>query len=130
MQSSPPQIQLMRFSEDHSSGSVSDLASLDQQRQMLRHSHLEVSSLITPMLSDLLSNVLERCAVDRDQVACFVKNDQAINASCRLTSDGACVLVVSSGTFNSLAEDEVKFVLGHELGHYIFGHVGFCDPVV
>lgn len=127
MQSSQHQIKLMRFSEDHSVGNTLDLESLDRQRQMLRHSHLEVSSLITPKLEDVLASVLERCAVARDKVACFVKNDQTINASCRLTSDGACVLVVSSGTFNSLAEDEVKFVLGHELGHYIFGHVGFTE---
>ena len=76
MQSSQHQIKLMRFSEDHSSGNTSDLASLDRQRQMLRHSHLEVSSLITPKLEDVLASVLERCAVARDKVVCFVKNDQ------------------------------------------------------
>lgn len=121
------QISLMRFSEDHTSGSISALPTLSQQRQVLRHSHLEISPLLTPELDVLLQSVLEKCSIRKDQVACFVKNEPGINASCRLSSDDGCVLVVSSGAFNSLTSEEIQFVIGHELGHFMFQHVGFTE---
>ena len=119
--------QSFRFVEDRSGDAGLLLPPFSEQYQQFRHSCLEVSSYLTPQLETTLLEVLNRCGVDRDLVACFVNNDPSINASCRLTSDNKCILVVSSGACNQLSNEEVMFVLGHEVGHFIFHHVGMAE---
>ena len=59
--------------------------------------------------------------LDRSSFRFFEKADPAVNAF--TTGIGIPTVVATSGLVNACSNDELKVVLGHELGHYICGHV-------
>ena len=59
--------------------------------------------------------------LDRSNFRFFVTADPAVNAF--TTGSDKPTVVATSGLVNACTMDELKVVLGHELGHYICGHV-------
>lgn len=59
----------------------------------------------------------------------FVFPDPVFNASCARISEGdGFSVIVSSGLVEALSVDEMKYVIGHEVGHYLFDHHLINDP--
>ena len=119
---SPDQIPGIRFSEDKERSVNLQFPRLDDLRLRLGHAHLEVGAAITPKLEILLQEVLLRTGIERALVVCFIENSAQVDASCILCDEGKCVLQLSSSLINLMSENEIRFVLGHELGHLIFQH--------
>jgi|LNFM01.1.fsa_nt_gb tellurite resistance protein len=70
--------------------------------------------------------VLERCRAAiglRAPIELFCINDASLNALVTTTTDGHIVIDVTSGTIDALDDDELAYVLGHELGHALLGHL-------
>lgn len=57
----------------------------------------------------------------RDAFRVFVVQDPTINAF--TTGSDVPIVVATSGLINASSKEELRFVFGHELGHYICGHV-------
>ena len=114
----------VRISEDKPSKNFdfSDLKSRDDVKDtMLRHGVL-ISKSVTPSLEDQLNSVCETLHIPRECVSAFVYNNPEVQADCVIDSPNTCVLRFTSGLINLMAENELKFVIGHELGHFLLGH--------
>jgi hypothetical protein len=74
---------------------------------------------IVPKIDEALDLACERLGLNRDNVHGFVKADPEINAFCRDGIRGNAVIFVNSGMIEHLSMEELLYVMGHELGHYI-----------
>lgn len=83
---------------------------------------LRISKEITPDIHASLSAVCSTLGLELDQVRAYVTCSSELQAGCINSSRENCVLTVSSEIINLLSFDEIKFVLGHELGHFLLGH--------
>lgn len=92
---------------------------------MLRHGVL-ISQSVTPVLEGRLIEVCGALKMPRESVAAFVYNSAEIQADCLIDSQDTCVLRFTSGLVNLMDEHEFKFVVGHEIGHFLLGH-GVCS---
>lgn len=118
----------VRISEDRPSKFESSFDIKDRYRHkdaMLRHGVL-ISQSVTPSLDDQLEAVCRTLNTPRECVAAFVYNSPEVQADCLIDSPDTCVLRFTSGLVNLLDENEFKFVIGHELGHFLLGH-GSCS---
>ncbi len=78
-----------------------------------------------PMAPGLFS-LLDRCVSVlglKAPVDLYVTNDGAFNAFVTVTRDRRIVIEVTSGAINHLAPAEMLYVLGHEIGHALLGHL-------
>lgn len=93
----------------------------------LNHSHhqallrqaLRVSPQQTPELAALVSDTVRR--LDTAPVECFVAPRRALNAYTFGLSSPQ-VVVLYSPLLEVMDGDELRFILGHELGHVALGH--------
>ena len=78
-----------------------------------------------PMAPGLFA-LLDRCVATLGLAApieLFVQNDGAINACVMVTRDPRIVLEITAGAINQFEPAEMLYVLGHELGHAVLGHL-------
>ncbi len=93
---------------------------------MLRHGVL-LSESVTPLLEKRLSSVCETLSIPRENVSAFVYNSADVQADCFIDTPETCVLRFTSGLVNLMNEKEFQFVTGHELGHFLLGHVAYSQ---
>jgi len=61
----------------------------------------------------------------QDEVDCFVVADSAMQAYCIPHQSDECerfTVVISSALVERMKIDEIRFVIGHEVGHFLCGH--------
>ena len=78
----------------------------------------------SPRVYGIVRRVADRLGIDIP-FEVFCKNDSAINASaryCYRRGKAHGIVLVSSGAMESLDNNELAFVVGHELGHLMHGH--------
>jgi len=80
-------------------------------------------------LSKRMSPVLARLAVDCAQrlditipIELYAYSNPQFNAACVKPEDGRLFIMFSSSLLDAFDEGELRFVMGHELGHYLYGH--------
>lgn len=87
--------------------------------------NVRVSPRVLPAVHDAVGRARERLGVARP-VHAFVYPSPDTNAYCCSDSEGAPVLVfVSSSLVRLLTGRELQFVIGHEFGHFLFGHFDY-----
>ena len=95
--------------------------------QLLSNS-LKVTAEITPRIFSVIERILNQLSLLDISLECYVHNDSDMNASCfSLDNDVNVIIIISSGLVNKMTENELAFVIGHELGHYIFGHLNYAE---
>ncbi|MBL8682202.1 MAG: M48 family metalloprotease [Myxococcales bacterium] len=70
--------------------------------------------------------VVDRCKAAiglRAPVELFCINDATLNALVTTTAHGHIVIDVTSGTIDAFDDDELAYIIGHELGHALLGHL-------
>ncbi len=93
----------------------------DFVRSQYFQDHLQLSAELTPGLFACLNEVYAKLAIPADQVAAFVYPSPAIKVDCFNGDVTACILRISSAMIKLLSEQELKFVVGQELGHWLLG---------
>ena len=83
---------------------------------------LKVSKEITPDIYKSLEETCSNINLDLNKVRAYATSSPEIQASCMSFDKESCVITITSAIINLLSFDEIKFVLGHELGHFLFGH--------
>ena len=113
----------VRFSSDtlrgESDGSARHASHL---RSYFAQSALLIDDAVTPSLSTSLHRVYERLHIPAEAVQAFVYASPEIQAECCASNTRICVVRFSSAIVDLLDEDEIAFVAGHELGHFLLGH--------
>jgi len=97
----------------------------DTKEQSARKQLLATSvRLVREMAPDIIDDV-EACRklldID-DPIECFVYPEQRFNAAAVKPEGGRLFLMFSAGLLESFSDDELRFVIGHELGHHMFKH--------
>jgi len=88
----------------------------------LSHQNLEISPQITPSLSNSLNRVSNRLKLPLDTNSAFIYPSEEIQATSLSTGFDQTILRFSSGLINLLDENEIEFIIGHELGHFLLNH--------
>ena len=117
----------VRLPEDREEAGLAQFApGRDGHRdQMLRHGVL-ISPAVTPVLEESIAAVCERLGIHRHQVTAFAYSSPEINADCLIDGPNSCVLRFTSSLINLLDQEEFRFVVGHELGHFLLDHRAGC----
>ncbi len=84
---------------------------------------LRLTPILAPRLVGLLQEVKERLDFDED-TELFVQADASVNAfAIHTLAEGLPHMVsMTSGLVELMSDDELRFVLGHELGHLYYRH--------
>ena len=83
---------------------------------------LKISKEITPDLQQCLEDTCSNLFLDINKVNAYVTSSPEIQAGCMSFSKESCIITLTSAVINLLDIDEIKFVIGHELGHFLFSH--------
>ena len=90
----------------------------DQHRGFYRDK-LPISGEILPEVEKSLVDACVRLGVPRSSVHAFVRASAEMNAVCYSGIRGAAVIEINAGVIECLSPEELTYVIGHELGHYI-----------
>lgn len=90
---------------------------------------LLVQQEIVPGLNRVVQTVLSRLSIDHDHVQVFVYASPYFQAECHAIDTDHCVIRLSSTLVQALDDAELMFVGGHELGHFLLGHLLDSGPV-
>lgn len=90
----------------------------DKHRNFYRQ-HIPIQREIVPAADEALDIACERLGLDRSTVHGFVENDPKMGASCYGNIRGNAVVTITSGSIERFTVQEMTYVFGHELGHYI-----------
>ena len=117
------QYQRIRFGPDKSvQEHFAHYEKSDTIRSYLNASELRITEQVTPALNDILQRVANRLQVPISSIQCFVYPSSDVQAYSLLGLRDTCVLRFSSALIDLLSEDELAFVMGHEIGHFLFNH--------
>lgn len=92
----------------------------DLKRELLKRA-LRLSAVMAPKVF----NALERCRAKlgfKPDTHVYVSQDPSMNAFCYPPHQGAVHILLTSALLEKLNEDELTFVMGHEIGHFLYHH--------
>jgi len=81
-----------------------------------------VSPLVTPIIDKSVNKVIDRLHIPKESVKAYVYASSEIQAECYAGNDTDCVVRLSSGLIDILEDEEIEFVIGHEIGHFLYSH--------
>lgn len=90
-------------------------------RRALLATALRLTPAVAPKLHDLLSGCVERLSVET-KVELFVFASPQFNAACTAPEGGRVFVLLSSALVEAFDDAELAYVIGHELGHHVYGH--------
>lgn len=92
-------------------------------RELIYSTQLRLTPLLAPRLYRLFEEVKEKLRFE-EPVELFVQSNSDINGFSlhTLTPDKPHIVSLTSGMIERMNDDELRFVLGHELGHLHFRH--------
>lgn len=93
-----------------------------ETRRMLLGGAVRLTAAMAPDLILLVEGCRETLEVELP-VELYVVPDPHFNAFCYGEERGRILIVLTSALIEALTPDELRFVIGHELGHQIFRHL-------
>jgi hypothetical protein len=83
---------------------------------------IQVSPLVTPLISKSIDKVIKRLQIPPSSVKAYAYASPEIQATCYAGNEADCVIRLSSGLIDILENKELEFVIGHEIGHFLYNH--------
>ena len=83
---------------------------------------LKVSKEITPDIFNSLEETCINLNIPLFKVSAFITSSPEIQAGCMSFSKDNCLITMTSAIINLMSFEEIKFVIGHELGHFLLSH--------
>ncbi len=90
-------------------------------RRRLLATSVRMSRGMAPWLHNMTDECIESLAVDIP-LELYVYASPSFNAACVKPEDGRLFIMFSSSLLEAFEGSELRFVLGHELGHYLYHH--------
>ena len=85
-------------------------------------SGLRISKKLTPDIYEAFQRVFSHLQINPDSITAYVYSSPETQATCFSDSRQECVIWVTSSLIKLMSKDELTFVIGHELGHFLLGH--------
>jgi len=83
---------------------------------------LQVSKDITPKFYECLVKATNNLHLPVESIYAIISSQPEFQAECFYSDEEKCCIRLSSSLVNLLDPDEVVFVMGHEIGHFILRH--------
>jgi len=113
----------VRYSDDTKLKTQSiDPALINNFEAGLALNSLKISPEITPELYKCLEDTCANLLLNIKKVNVYVTSSPEIQAGCISFSKESCIITLTSAVINLLNFNEIKFVMGHELGHFLLSH--------
>lgn len=90
-------------------------------RRRLLATSVRLSRSMAPWLHEMADECIADLGVDIT-LELYVYASPTFNAACVKPEDGRLFIMFSSSLLEAFESSELRFVLGHELGHYLYGH--------
>jgi len=90
-------------------------------RRRLLATSVKLSKSMAPELYRIANECMEKLGVEIP-TELYAYNSPQFNAACVKPEDGKLFIMFSSSLLDAFEYDELKFVMGHELGHFVFNH--------
>lgn len=90
-------------------------------RRSFLASALRVTAPMSPRLATLVGHCTKTLGFE-GTLETYVYPDAHFNAGMARPEDGRVFMLFSSSLFEAFDDEELKFVIGHELGHHLFRH--------
>lgn len=97
-------------------------------RRGLLSSTLRLTRSMSPEIADTVAQCKALIGY-QGPVEVYVTPEHQFNATCYREVKGPTVLTLSSRLLEAFTPAELRFVIGHELGHAVFDHYGLPMPV-
>ncbi len=120
-------IDALRFKNDSlaNAGVRSDPAGMEEYQEDLKRKNLASSTRIVPEIfpeiGKTIEDVREKLIPDFT-VDAYVRNSSEFQACCFPGAGKSISISLTSGLIQLSSVDELRFVIGHELGHHLLGH--------
>ena len=126
-------IKALRFKNDSlaDAGLRLDEVRLKEYQEKLKCDNLASSTRIVPQIfpgvGKAIEDVRQRLIPDFT-IDAYVRNSADIQACCFPGTGKSVSIALTSGLIQLYSVDELRFVIGHELGHHLFGHHAYPNP--
>ena len=90
-------------------------------RRALLAQALRLTDVVAPDIHSVLRVCCETLSVEQD-VELYVFPSPVFNAACARPEGGRVFVLLSSALMEGFDPEELRFVVGHELGHHLFSH--------
>ena len=90
-------------------------------RRRLLSTSVRLSPAMAPGLTRIAQDCIAKLGVDLP-VELYAYSSPHFNAACVKPEEGRLFIMFSSSLLDSFDEEELRFVMGHELGHFIYQH--------
>ncbi|WP_277253593.1 M48 family metallopeptidase [Neptunomonas phycophila] len=90
-------------------------------RRRLLSTSVRMSSAMAPGLNRTARQCMDILGVDMP-VELYAYSSPHFNAACVKPESGRLFIMFSSSLLDSFDDEELRFVMGHELGHFVYGH--------
>lgn len=118
----------LEFCKDESIQKVSEQMKEESPESTSRKHLLKSSMRLTPMLAPQLYEIGDRCketlGLNAD-IEFYIYQDNQFNAACYPPDDKRLYIILTSSIVERFNENELCFVIGHEIGHALFLHHRF-----
>ena len=99
-----------------------------RHRRGLLADAIRLNRRMAPHVSDALADCREKLGFDRP-VEIFLRPDPTYSAYCSRGRTGPLIVTFSSRLIEDFTPTELRFVLGHELGHATYDHFAIPMPI-
>ena len=100
-----------------------------EHRRRLLSRALRITRTMSPELADVINDCRQMLGFEHP-VELYVLPASDFNASCHRSAHGPTVLTVTSRLLEMFSPAELRFVIGHELGHAVYDHYGLPMPAL
>lgn len=90
-------------------------------RRQLLGTAMRLTAAMAPDVHEIMESCRQTLAIDAP-VETYVYPSPVYNAAAVRPERGLLLVLISSSLLEAFEPDELKFVVGHELGHHLFGH--------
>ena len=108
-----------------------DIASdtFDLEKEVLKHletdrshSSLIINEKVTPQIYLVLHKVCKKLRLNSNNVSAYIYSSSDNQATCFLGEKDKCTIMITSNLIELMDENELEFIIGHEIGHFLLKH--------